>query len=174
GRELTYDRLLVATGAEPRRIPIAGAELVGVHYLRTLQDCDALRERLETGGRVVVVGAGWIGSEFAASARQRGLEVTVIDPLALPNERIFGPEIGAFYRDVHVQHGVELLLGDGVDSFEGNGAVARVRTAGGRAVDCDFVVVGIGVVPRVELAQRAGLEIDNGVLVDERLQTSGP
>ena len=85
-----YDRLLLATGAEPRRIPIAGAELDGVHYLRTLQDCDALRARLEAGGRVVVVGAGWIGSEFAASARQRGLEVTIVDPLALPNERIFG------------------------------------------------------------------------------------
>ena len=84
------------------------------------------------GGRVVVVGAGWIGSEFAASARQRGLEVTLIDPLALPNERIFGPEIGAFYRDVHAQHGVELVLGDGVEAFEGDGACQRVRTSSGR------------------------------------------
>jgi 3-phenylpropionate/trans-cinnamate dioxygenase ferredoxin reductase subunit len=122
----------------------------------------------------VVVGAGWIGSEFAASARQRGLEVTVIDPLALPNERIFGPEIGGFYRDVHLNHGVELLLGDGVQSFEGDGAVACVRTASGRAVDCDFAVVGIGVVPRVKLAKRAGLAVDNGVLVNEQLQTSAP
>ena len=128
GRGYDYDRLLLATGAEPRRIPIAGAELGGVHYLRTLQDCDALRTRLETGGRVVVVGAGWIGSEFAASARQRGLEVTIVDPLALPNERIFGAEIGAFYRDVHRDHGVELILGEGVEAFEGDGAVARVRT----------------------------------------------
>ena len=90
GRELEFDRLLLTTGAEPRRIPIPGAELDGVHYLRTLADCDVLRARLDAGGRVVVVGAGWIGSEFAASARQRGLEVTMIDPLALPNERIFG------------------------------------------------------------------------------------
>jgi 3-phenylpropionate/trans-cinnamate dioxygenase ferredoxin reductase subunit len=172
GRELGYDRLLLATGAEPRRIPIAGADLDGVHYLRTLADCDVLRERLDAGGRAVVVGAGWIGSEFAASARQRGLEVTMIDPNALPNERIFGAEIGAFYRDVHAQHGIELALGEGVEAFEGDGAVARVRTTGGRLVECDFAVVGIGVSPRVELAREAGLEIDVGVLVDEKLETS--
>ena len=174
GRELGFDRLLLATGAEPRRIAVSGADLYGVYYLRTLADCDVLRERLDAGGHAVVVGAGWIGSEFAASARQRGLEVTVIDPLALPNERIFGPEIGGFYRDVHLNHGVELLLGDVVQSFEGDGAVARVRTVSGRAVDCDFAVVGIGVVPRVELAERAGLAVDNGVLVNEQLQTSAP
>ncbi|MGN6870035.1 MAG: NAD(P)/FAD-dependent oxidoreductase [Solirubrobacteraceae bacterium] len=174
GRELGFDRLLLTTGAEPRRIAVPGADLAGVHYLRSLADCDQLRDRLDAGGHAVVVGAGWIGSEFAASARQRGLEVTVIDPLALPNERIFGPEIGAFYRDVHTQHGVELLLGDGVESFEGDRAVGRVRTASGRAVDCDFVVVGIGVVPRVALAEEAGLEVDNGVVVDERLETSAP
>ena len=174
GRELGFDRLLLTTGAEPRRIAVPGADLAGVHYLRSLADCDQLRDRIDAGGHAVVVGAGWIGSEFAASARQRGLEVTVIDPLELPNERIFGPEIGAFYRDVHAQQGVELLLGDGVESFEGDGAVARVRTAGGRAVDCDFVVVGIGVVPRVELGEEAGLEVDNGVVVDERLQSSVP
>ena len=174
GRAYDYDRLLLATGAEPRRIPIAGAELGGVHYLRTLQDCDALRERLNGGGRVIVVGAGWIGSEFAASARQRGLDVTIIDPLTLPNERIFGAEIGAFYRDVHRDHGVELVLGEGVQAFEGDAAVAGVRTTGGRMIECDFVVVGIGVAPRVELASRAGLEVDNGILVDETLQTSVP
>jgi 3-phenylpropionate/trans-cinnamate dioxygenase ferredoxin reductase subunit len=174
GHELGYDRLLLAMGAEPRRIPVPGADLDGIYYLRTLADCDSLRERLDTGGRVVVVGAGWIGSEFAASARQRGLQVSVVDPLKLPNERIFGPEIGGFYRDVHAQHGVELLLGDGVRCFEGDGTVARVRTAGGRVLDCDFAVVGIGVVPRVQLAEQAGLEVDNGVLVDEQLQTSAP
>jgi 3-phenylpropionate/trans-cinnamate dioxygenase ferredoxin reductase component len=174
GRELRFDRLLIATGAEPRRIPVAGAELGGVHYLRTLADCDVLRERLDAGGRVVVVGAGWIGSEFAASARQRGLEVTVLDPLTLPNERIFGTEIGTFYRDLHARHGIDLALGEGVASFEGDGAVERVRTSAGRAIECDFVVVGIGVVPRVELAQNAGLAVDNGVLVDDKLQTSAP
>jgi 3-phenylpropionate/trans-cinnamate dioxygenase ferredoxin reductase subunit len=122
----------------------------------------------------VVVGAGWIGSEIAASARQRGLEVTVIDPLALPSERIFGSEIGSFYRDVHAQHGIELALGEGVDSFEGDGAVACVRTSGGGVIECDFAVVGIGVMPRVELARDAGLKVDNGVFVDEKLETSAP
>ncbi len=174
GRELRFDRLLLATGAEPRRISIPGAQLDGVHYLRTLADCDVLRERLDRGGHVVVVGAGWIGSEFAASARQRGLEVTIIDPVALPNERIFGAEIGAFYRDVHAQHGIELVLGEGVESFDGEGALARVRTSEGRVIGCDFAVVGIGVTPRVELARAAGLEVDNGILVDEQLQTSAP
>jgi 3-phenylpropionate/trans-cinnamate dioxygenase ferredoxin reductase subunit len=174
GRELRYDRLLLATGAEPRRIPVPGAELDGVHYLRTLADCDVLRERLDAGGRLVVVGAGWIGSEVAASARQRGLEVTLIDPLALPNERVFGSEIGSFYRDVHAQQGIDLALGDGVAAFEGDGAVARVRTSSGRAIECDFAVVGIGVLPRVGLAQDAGLEVDNGVVVDEKLQSSAP
>ena len=174
GRWVEYHRLLLATGAEPRRIAIAGAELNGVHYLRTLADCDALRDRLQIGGRVVVVGGGWIGSEFAASARQRGLEVTVVDPSPLPLERIFGAEIGAFYRDVHSDHGVELLLGEGVEAFEGEHAVTRVRTTTGHAIECDFVLVGIGVTPRVELASGAGLEIDNGILVDDKLQTSMP
>ena len=174
GRQLGYDRLLLATGAEPRRLHIPGADLGGVHYLRTLADCDLLRARLEAGGHVVVVGAGWIGSEAAASARQRGLEVTVIDPQPLPSERIFGAGVATFYRDVHRQHGVELLLGEGVDAFEGDGAVARVRTASGRRIDCDFAVVGVGVVPRTGLASDAGLEVSNGVVVDAQLQTAAP
>ncbi|MGH2891410.1 MAG: NAD(P)/FAD-dependent oxidoreductase, partial [Solirubrobacteraceae bacterium] len=171
-RELGFDRLLLTTGAEPRRLPIPGAELDGVHYLRTFADCDALRERLDAGGHAVVVGAGWIGSEVAASARQKGLEVTMIDPLTLPNERIFGREIGEFYRDVHLQHGIQLLLGDGVEGFEGDSAVRRVRTSSGKVIECDFVVVGVGVGPCVELARDAGLELDNGIVVDERLCTS--
>lgn len=174
GGELAYERLLLATGAEPRRIPIAGAELDGVCYLRTLADCDALRERLVRGGHVVVVGAGWIGSEFAASACQRGLQVTVIDPVELPNERIFGAEIGGFYRDVHARHEIELLLGEGVQSFEGDRALAGVRTSGGRVIDCDFAVVGVGAAPRVQLAQDAGLDVQDGILVNERLQSSAP
>jgi 3-phenylpropionate/trans-cinnamate dioxygenase ferredoxin reductase component len=174
GRTLGYDRLLLTTGAEPRRLRIPGADLDGVYYLRTLADCDLLRARLAAGGRVAVVGAGWIGSEFAASARQRGLEVNVIDPQALPNERIFGSEVASFYRDVHDQHCVELLLGDGVESFEGTGAITRLRTASGRAIECDFAVVGIGVVPRTGLASDAGLEVDNGIVVDAQLRTAAP
>jgi 3-phenylpropionate/trans-cinnamate dioxygenase ferredoxin reductase subunit len=175
-RELAYDRLLLTMGAEPRRLPVPGADLEGIHYLRTFADCDVLRTLLDAGsGRVAVVGAGWIGSEFAASARQRGLEVTVIDPLTLPNERIFGPEVGSFYRDVHVQHGVEMLLGRGVEAFEGDGgAVAHVRLSDGARVECDFAVVGVGVAPRSELARDAGLVLDNGIVVDEHLVTSVP
>jgi 3-phenylpropionate/trans-cinnamate dioxygenase ferredoxin reductase component len=174
GRTLAYDKLLLSTGSEPRPSTAPGAELDGIYYLRTLADCDVLRRKLDDSGRVAVVGAGWIGSEFAASARQLGLEVTVIDPLTLPNERIFGAEIGSFYRDVHVKHGVEMLLDQGLEAFEGDGAVARVRTTAGKVVECDFAVVGIGTTPRVTLAADAGLEVDNGIVANERLETSAP
>jgi len=173
-RELSYERLLLTTGSEPRRITAPGADLDGIYYMRSLADCDVLRRRLDDSGRVAVVGAGWIGSEFAASARQLGLEVTVIDPLALPNERIFGAEVGGFYRDVHVQHGVEMLLGQGVEAFEGDGSMARVRTSAGKVVECDFAVVGIGITPRTGLAADAGVAVDNGVVTNERLETSAP
>jgi 3-phenylpropionate/trans-cinnamate dioxygenase ferredoxin reductase component len=172
GRELHFDRLLLTTGAQPRPIPVPGADLDGVYYLRTLDDCDALRLRLDAGGRVAVIGGGWIGSEFAASARQKGLEVALIDPLEIPMARLFGDEVGSFYRDVHARQGVELLLGDGVDSFEGDGAVSRVKTTAGKTVECEFVVVGIGVAPRVGLAEAAGIKIDNGIVVDEHLRSS--
>ena len=174
GGEIAYDKLLLTTGSEPRRIPVPGAELDGIHYLRTLPDCDVLRERLDAGGRVAVVGSGWIGSEFAASARQRGLDVALIDSLQVPYEKILGTEIGSFFADVHAEHEVELLMGQGVDGFEGDGAVRSVRTSGGENVQCDFAVVAIGIAPRVALAQDAGAAIDNGVAVDERLQTSLP
>jgi 3-phenylpropionate/trans-cinnamate dioxygenase ferredoxin reductase subunit len=171
GEQLRYDRLLLTTGAEPRRLRIPGAELDGVLYLRSVGDSDALRHRLDRGGRVAVVGAGWIGAEVAASARQRGLDVTVIDPLAVPLERVLGAEVGAVYRDIHADHGVRMLMGTGVAAFEGDAGVERIRTDDGRAVDCDFVVVGIGVQPRSGLAAEAGIATDNGILVDEHLQT---
>ena len=174
GRELGYDRLLLSTGAEPRPISIPGAELDGVHYLRTLADCDALRARLDGGGSVVVIGAGWIGSEFAASARMRGAEVTIVEAASVPLEHVLGPEVGGIYGDLHRDHGVHLLLGSEVASFEGDGAVRRVMTSDGHAIDCDYVVVGIGAVPRIELAASAGLRTDNGIVVDERLCTSAP
>jgi 3-phenylpropionate/trans-cinnamate dioxygenase ferredoxin reductase subunit len=174
GERLPYERLLLTTGAEPRRLAIPGGELDGVMYLRTVEDSDALRERLDRGGSVVVVGAGWIGAEVAASARQRGLDVTVLDPAAVPLERVLGAEVGAIYRDIHADHGTKLLMETGVEAFEGDTAVERVRTSDGRELPCDFVVVGIGVEPRTELAARAGLDVDNGILVDEHLQTSAP
>jgi 3-phenylpropionate/trans-cinnamate dioxygenase ferredoxin reductase subunit len=174
GRRLRYDRLLLATGAEPRRLPIPGGDLDGIHYLRSVGDSDALRERLDRGGSVVVVGAGWIGAEAAASARQRGLDVTVVEPAAVPLERVLGSEVGAVYRDIHADHGVRMLLGTGVEAFEGDTAVERVRTTDGRELACDFVIVGIGVTPRTELAARAGIAVGDGILVDEHLRTSAP
>jgi 3-phenylpropionate/trans-cinnamate dioxygenase ferredoxin reductase subunit len=174
GERLRYDRLLLTTGAEPRRLMIPGGELDGVLYLRSVQDSDTLRERLDRGGSVVVVGAGWIGAEVAASARQRGLEVTVIEPASVPLERVLGAEVGAIYRDIHTDHGVRMLLGTGVEAFEGDRAVERVRTSDGRELECDFVVVGVGVQPRSGLAAQAGIAVDNGILVDEHLQSSIP
>jgi 3-phenylpropionate/trans-cinnamate dioxygenase ferredoxin reductase subunit len=174
GERLGYDRLLLTTGAEPRRPAIPGAGLDGVLYLRSVQDSDALRERLDRGGAVVVIGAGWIGAEVAASARQRGLDVTVIEPLTVPLERVLGAEVGAIYRDIHADHGVRMLLGTGVEAIEGDTAAERVRTGDGREIPCDFVVVGVGVEPRTRLAAEAGIATDHGILVDANLQTSAP
>jgi 3-phenylpropionate/trans-cinnamate dioxygenase ferredoxin reductase subunit len=165
--------LLLTTGSSPRRLDLPGAELDGIHYLRTISDSDAIRGRLDQGGHVAVVGSGWIGSETAASARQRGLDVTVIDSAPLPMGSL-GPELGQFYRDVHVGHGVEFVLEDGAAAFEGQGSVSGVRTKSGRVVECDFVIVGAGATPNVELGQGAGLDTDNGILADPRLATSAP
>jgi 3-phenylpropionate/trans-cinnamate dioxygenase ferredoxin reductase subunit len=174
GERLAYDRLLLTTGAEPRRLAVPGSDLDGVLYLRSVEDSDALRARLDRGGAVVVVGAGWIGAEVAASARQRGLEVTVVDPSSVPLERVLGTEVGAIYRDIHADHGVRMLLGSGVEALEGGTSVERVRTTDGRTLACDLVVVGVGVQPRTRLALEAGLAVENGILVDEHLQTSVP
>jgi 3-phenylpropionate/trans-cinnamate dioxygenase ferredoxin reductase component len=174
GERLRYDRLLLATGAEPRRLSISGSELEGIFYLRSVADADALRTRLDGAGSVVVVGAGWIGAEVAASARQRGVEVTVVDPASVPLERVLGREVGAVYREIHAEHGVRMLMGTGVEAFAGDMAVERVRTDDGRTLECDLVVVGVGARPRTDLAARAGIAVGNGILVDERLQTSAP
>jgi 3-phenylpropionate/trans-cinnamate dioxygenase ferredoxin reductase subunit len=174
GEQLRYDRLLLSTGAEPRRLTVPGADLDGVFYLRSAGDSDALRERLDRGGTVVVIGAGWIGSEVAASARQRGLEVTVVEPAAVPLERVLGPELGAIYRDIHNDHGVQMLLATGVQAFAGADAVELVRTTEGHEIACDFVVVGVGVQPRTGLAAAAGIAVDNGILVDEYLRADAP
>lgn len=174
GERLRYDRLLIATGAEPRKLSLPGAELDGVHYLRELADADQLREHFSAAQRLVVVGAGWIGSEAAASARQLGLEVTVIEPQSVPLERVLGLELGAFYRDVHADHGVKMLLGTGVGELAGSSRVERVRTTDGQDIECDLVLVGVGVIPRTELAERAGLDVQNGILVDQDLRTSAP
>ena len=169
---LPYSRLLLATGAEPRRLPVPGADLDGVRYLRSFADSDALQAAIEASSSVAVIGAGWIGAEVAASARQKGLEVTLIEQLDVPLERVLGREVGEVYAGVHRDQGVELLTGTAVEAIEGSGRAERVRLAGGRTVDCDFVVVGIGVAPRTALAEAAGLETGDGIHVDERLKTS--
>src|SRR5919106_1557149 len=169
---LAFARLLLATGAEPRKLLVPGADLDGVHYLRTFEDSDALRRAIEAAGRVAVIGAGWIGAEVAASARQKGLQVTLIEQLDVPLERVLGREVGEIYGAIHRDHGVELLTGSAVEAIEGVARAERVRLKGGRTVDCDFVVVGIGVTPRMALAEAAGLEIGDGIHGDERLKTS--
>jgi 3-phenylpropionate/trans-cinnamate dioxygenase ferredoxin reductase subunit len=174
GRRVGYDKLLLATGAEPRRLDVPGAELDDVLYLRDLADSEAIGARLEPGKRLVVVGAGWIGAEIAASARQKGCEVTMLEMTSVPLERVLGPEVGAIYRDLHRGHGVEFLPETAAARFEGDGVVERVITADGTVLEADFVVIGIGVLPRTALAERAGLDVDNGVLTDERLRTSDP
>jgi 3-phenylpropionate/trans-cinnamate dioxygenase ferredoxin reductase component len=171
GERVDYDALLLATGAEPKRPPIPGAELDGVHVLRTVEDSDTLRAILDRGGRLVVVGAGWIGCEVAASARQKGLEVALVEPQALPLERVLGPQLGAIYRDVHADHGVALHLGTGVEAIEGSGRAERVRASDGTQLDCDAVVLGVGVAPRIALAEGV-LDVDNGILVDAGLRAS--
>jgi 3-phenylpropionate/trans-cinnamate dioxygenase ferredoxin reductase subunit len=167
GERIGYDRLLLATGAEPRRLETAGDVL----YLRDLADSDAIRERLERGtGKVAVVGAGWIGSEVAASARQKGLEVALVEMADVPLERVLGRTVGEIYGAIHTDHGVELHTGAAVETIESE----RVLLADGTAIECDFVVVGVGVTPRTQLAEAAGLAVGNGILVSKRLETSAP
>ena len=168
GRTVPWDGLVVATGAAPRELP-GTADLAGVHTLRTVDDCLAIRAELDGGAtRVVVVGAGFIGAEVAASCRVRGCDVTVLEALPVPLGRALGDEMGAVMGDLHRDHGVEVRLGTGVAGFEGDGAgrVARVRLADGGAGDADVVVVGIGVSPVTGWLEGSGLALDDGVVCD--------
>jgi 3-phenylpropionate/trans-cinnamate dioxygenase ferredoxin reductase subunit len=174
GDALSWDRLLIATGAEPRRLPVPGGDLPGVLELRTLADSDRLREVARSGGRLVVIGAGWIGCEAAASARELGAEVTVVEMADVPLATVLGPTIGGLYGDLHREHGVELLTGARLEAIEGDGRAERIRLAGGRTIDCAAVLVGVGVAPRTALAESAGLAVDNGILVDATLETGVP
>ena len=174
GRPLAYDRLLIATGAVPRRPPIPGAERDGVHVLRTLDDADVLRAALARGGPLAIVGAGWIGCEVAASARQGGVDVTLAEQASQPLERVLGPELGRFFADVHRDHGVDVRTGAQVAAIEGAERVERVRFADGSAVECDTLLLGVGVAPDTRLAVAGGLEVADGIVVDERLRTSAP
>ncbi len=174
GERIAWDRLLLATGAGPRRISVPGADLPGVLYLRSVEDADTLREALGPSAQLVVIGAGWIGAEVAASARQLGAAVAMVELAGVPLERVLGPEVGAAYRDLHASHGVDLHFGVGVDSFAGSAALEAVRLSDGTVLPATAVVIGVGVAPRVGLAEAAGLTVDNGVVVDEHLQTSAP
>lgn len=174
GEELPYSHLVLATGAANRRLTCPGAELDGVHGLRTLADAQRLGAALASARRVVVIGAGFIGLEFAAGARARGLEVTVLEFAPRPMGRAVSPVTGDWFAQAHFESGIDLRLGEGIERCEGGDRVeAVVSTTGGR-YPADLVVVGIGVVPNTVLAERAGLEVDNGVVVDASLRTSDP
>jgi 3-phenylpropionate/trans-cinnamate dioxygenase ferredoxin reductase component len=174
GERLSYDRLLLATGAAPRRLAIPGADLPGVHYLRRLEDADRLRQALRGKPRVVVIGSGWIGLEVAASARQLSAEVVLVGRASLPLGRILGPEVGAVYRDLHAEHGVTQRFRVSPESFRGSSSVEEVRLSDGTIEPADLVVVGVGVAPRTGLAEQGGLAVVNGVTVDEHLRASIP
>lgn len=174
GGPLPYDHVLLSTGAAPRSLSIPGSELAGIHYLRSIASCDALRGALDHAHKVVVIGGGWIGSEVAASVRQLGKDVAMVEAAQVPLERVLGTEMGTMFKDLHIDHGVELHLGVGVEAFRGTHSAEEVTLADGTAVQGDLFVVGVGVTPRTELAEGAGLELGNGVVVDEYLATSVP
>jgi 3-phenylpropionate/trans-cinnamate dioxygenase ferredoxin reductase component len=175
GDRVPYDGLLLATGSSPRRLGVPGAELDGVHYLRTLGDSERLRDAIGRAAHVAIVGAGWIGLEVAAAARIAGAEVTVLEAASAPLLVALGPEIAAVFADLHRERGVDLRLGVQVAEIAGKGgAVAGVRLADGSVIEADTVVVGIGAAPNTGLAESAGLQVEDGVVVDEHLRTSDP
>jgi NADPH-dependent 2,4-dienoyl-CoA reductase/sulfur reductase-like enzyme/nitrite reductase/ring-hydroxylating ferredoxin subunit len=170
GGTLSYDRLLLATGAEPVRLDLAGAASSDVLTLRSLADCRRIIARAQTAKKVLVIGASFIGLEVAASLRARGLEVHVVAPEARPMERVLGPQFGDVIRALHEEKGVAFHLGNTVTGFEAGQAVLK----DGTKLNADFVVMGVGVRPRIKLAEDAGLALDRGVAVDSYLQTSAP
>lgn len=175
GTLLAYDALLLATGSTPRRLNVPGADATGVHYLRTLDDADALRAGLDTTQHLVIVGGGWIGLEVAAVAREQGVAVTVLEQAELPLVGVLGPEVAQVFADLHRAHGVDLRCGVGVQSFIAtDGAFAGVELADGTVLTADRAVVGVGVTPSIEFARSSGLDIGSGILVDATLRTSGP
>ena len=175
GSDVAYDRLLIATGSTPRRLAMPGADAANVRYLRTVDDSEVLRAAIDEQARVVIIGAGWIGLEVAAAASEAGASVTVIESLELPLLRVLGPEMATVFADLHRDHGVDLRLG---------ATLSQIRTQAGRATavvlgdgsdaPATLIVVGIGITPNTALAEAAGLEVDNGIVVDEALRSSDP
>ena len=171
GDRIDADAVLLATGGSPRRLPDAPEQ--GVLYLRAIEDSDRIRKAL-TGGRLVVVGAGFIGAEVAASARAKGVDVTVLEMAPVPLQRALGDEVGLIYGQIHRDHGVDLRTEEGVERIEAADGGVVVRTSKGDAIEAEAVVVGVGIVPNADLAEAAGLAVSNGVDVDASCRTSAP
>ncbi|MQA82281.1 MAG: NAD(P)/FAD-dependent oxidoreductase [Streptosporangiales bacterium] len=175
GERLAYTKVLLATGSSPRKLRLPGTDLDGVHYLRTVGNSERLRDTIRAGGRVVVVGGGWIGLETAAAARQHGCDVTIVEPQAAPLRAALGDRLGGFFADVHRAQGVDVRLDTTVTEVRGSsGRVSAVVTGDGTELAADAVVIGVGVEPRTELAGDAGLAVDDGVVVDAGLRTEQP
>ena len=172
GGAISFDKLVLAVGSRVRTVNAPGVDLAGVHYLRTIADVDAIRAHFESAKRAVIVGAGYIGLEVAAVLRQTGLEVTVLEMADRVMSRVVSPPVSRFYEREHAAHGVNIELSTALKAFHGNGELSDVETADGRMIAAEFAVVGIGITPNVELAEAAGLDVDNGILVDERCRTS--
>ena len=173
GRTFPYEALILATGARVRKLPVPGAELDGICYLRTLADVDDIGKRLATAQKVMVIGAGFIGLEFASVASKLGKEVTVLEAMERVMARVVEPELSKFFTDLHQSHGVDIITGAQVDEFIGiDGHVSGVKTASGQQLETELVVVGIGVLPNQELAEQAGLSCGNGIMIDAYGQTS--
>jgi 3-phenylpropionate/trans-cinnamate dioxygenase ferredoxin reductase component len=174
GEQLNYAALLIATGAAPRRLTAPGGDLEGIVYLRDLRDARRLRDRLQAASRVVVVGAGFIGAEVAAVARSLGRDVVALEALPVPLERALGPVVGGLYTEIHRARGVDLRTNAAVTEIVQAGGEFQVRTASGERFDCDLVVVGVGVAPEVGWLESSGIELRNGVVVNELSRTSLP
>lgn len=172
--ELPYDALILATGTRPRPLPAPGADLPGVHVLRTAADVDAIRPRFKPGAKMVVIGAGYIGLEAAAVARQTGLEVTVLEAAARPLARVTSPEVAGFFLDAHTAAGVRFMLSAQAAVIKGETSVRAVGLADGSEIEADLVIVGIGVIPETGLAEKAGLTVQNGIVVDGQGRTDDP
>jgi 3-phenylpropionate/trans-cinnamate dioxygenase ferredoxin reductase component len=174
GEEVAYQKLLVATGGRNRRLDVPGAELEGIHQLRSVAECDAIKREVAPGRHAVLVGMGFIGCEVAASLTELGVRVTTVLTGRQPLARVLGEQVGAAIGEIHREHGVELVGDDTVTAFEGNERVEAAITAGGRRIGCDFAVVGIGIEPHVPVFAGPAVEQSNGILVDELCRTSLP
>jgi 3-phenylpropionate/trans-cinnamate dioxygenase ferredoxin reductase subunit len=174
GETIAYDRLILCTGSAPRKLGVPGADSLRLHYLRTIDDALLLRPRLAQGAHLIVIGAGWIGLEVAATARKRGASVTVIEPLPRICARAAPPEISKHLLHLHERQGVAFRLGAGVTAIEDTADAVVVTLTDGTSVRGDAAVAGIGIVPNVAVAQTAGLEVNNGIIVNEQTQTSDP